>query len=99
MQLLTAYSLRPERVSLALGAVTAVLIVVHVIAMQAIFNPALDVGLRFGIEYWHLAFFDLDGEESFGTWFSAGMLVMAGMLLMHQGRVERARGAPGISGG
>jgi len=41
MKPLTAYSLRAERVAFTLGAILAVLIVVHVLAMQANFNPAL----------------------------------------------------------
>ena len=91
MKLLTAYSLRAERVALTLGAVMAVLVVVHVLAMQANFNPALGLKERFGFHYWQLAFFDLDEEESFGTWFNSGILMMAAVLLLHQARVLRAQ--------
>lgn len=92
MNLPTTYSLRAERVTFALGAVMVVLVVVHVLAMQANFNPALGLKERFGFHYWQLAFFDLDEEESFGTWFSSGILMMAAALLVHQARVLRAKG-------
>ncbi len=90
MKPLTAYSLRAERVAFTLGAVMTVLIVVHVLAMQANFNPALGLKERFGFHYWQLSFFDLDEEESFGTWFSSGILLIAAALLVHQSRVLRA---------
>jgi cytochrome bd-type quinol oxidase subunit 2 len=86
------YSLEAERVAYTLGAVMAVLVVVHVLAMQANFNPALGLKERFGFHYWQLAFFDLDEEESFGTWFSSGILLMAAVLLAHQARILRAEG-------
>lgn len=89
---LTSYSLRAERVALTLGAVAAVLIVAHLLTMQANFNPALGLKERFGFEYWHLAIFDLDEEESFGTWFSSGILLVAAALLLHQARVLRIQG-------
>jgi hypothetical protein len=94
MKNLTAYSLRADRVALALGAIMAVLVVVHILAMQAVFNPDLGLREKFGFSYWHLAFFDLDEEESFGTWFSVGILVMAAALLVNQARILKARGAP-----
>ncbi len=92
MKLLSAYSLRAERVALTLGAVLAGLVVVHVLAMQANFNPALGLKERFGFHYWQLAVLDLDEEESFGTWFNSGILMMAGALLVNQARVVRAQG-------
>lgn len=60
MKLLTTYSLRAERIALTLLAVMVVLIVVHVLAMQANFNAALGLKEKFGFHYWQLAFFDLD---------------------------------------
>ena len=92
MKLLSAYSLRAERVAFTLGGVLAVLVVVHVLAMQANFNPALGLKERFGFHYWQLAFFDLDEEESFGTWFNSGILFLAAVLLVNQARVVRAQG-------
>lgn len=91
MKLVASYALRAERVALTLGAVAAVLVVVHVLAMQANFNPALGLKERFGFHYWQLSFFDLDEEESFGTWFSSGILLAAAVLLLHQARVLRAQ--------
>ena len=35
-----------------------------------------------GFEYWQIAIFDLDEEESFGTWFSAAILLFAALLLI-----------------
>jgi len=93
MKPLTTYSLRAERVAYTLGAIMVVLIVVHVLAMQANFNPALGLKEKFGFQYWHVAVFDLDEEESFGTWFSSGILMLAALLLLHQSRVLRAEGS------
>ena len=92
MKLLTTYSLRAERVAFTLVTVMLVLIVVHVLAMQANFNAALGLKEKFGFHYWQLAFFDLDEEESFGTWFSSGLLLVAALLFMQQARSLRAQG-------
>lgn len=92
MKPLTTFSLRAERVAYTLGAVMAALIVVHVLAMQANFNPSLGLKERFGFEYWQLSVFDLDEEESFGTWFSSGILAVAAVLALHQARVLRSQG-------
>lgn len=86
------YALRAEQVAFALTTIMAVLTVVHVIAMQANFNEALGLKERFGFKYWHVAIFDLDEEESFGTWFSAVILLIAAALLVYQARVLRAKG-------
>ena len=51
MKPLDTYSIRAERVALTLGVITTVLIVLHVIAMQANFNPDLGLKERFGIHY------------------------------------------------
>jgi hypothetical protein len=90
MKPLAVYSLRAERVALTLSAVVAGLVVIHVLAMQANFNPALGLKERFGFHYWQLAVFDLDEEESFGTWFNSGILLVAAVLLMNQARIVRA---------
>jgi len=91
MKLLTTYSLRAERVAFTLVAVTIVLVIVHVLAMQANFNSDLGLKEKFGFHYWQIAFFDLDEEESFGTWFNSGLLLIAAVLLMHRARVLRAQ--------
>ena len=85
------YPLPAGRVALVLGAVASVLVALHLIAMQAFFNDALGVKETLGLEYWHVSVLDLDEEESFGTWFSSGVLLMAALLLLHQGRAARAR--------
>lgn len=91
MKPLATYSIRAERVVLTLGVIMATLVLLHVIAMQANFNPALGLKERFGLHYWHVSVFDLDAEESFGTWFSSGMLLMASVFLFHQSRVLRVQ--------
>ena len=93
MKPLSSYPLRAERVAFFLGTIMAVLVIAHVAAMQANFNPALTLKERLGFEYWQVAVFDLDEEESFGTWFSSGILMVAAVLLFHQARVVRAEGA------
>ncbi len=92
MKILTTYIVRPERVALTLVTILVILIVVHLLAMQANFNPALGLKEKFGFHYWQLAFFDLDEEESFGTWFNSGLLLIAAVLLIHRARVLRAEG-------
>lgn len=88
----TRYRLTPQRAALTLGAIAATLVIVHVLAMQAYFNPALGLDERFDLHYWQLAVFDLDEEESFGTWFSSGILFVAGLLLLNQARALRPNG-------
>jgi len=87
----TSYWLRPGRVALALSLIAGVLIVAHVASMQLIFNDDLGMRDRTGLEYWHLSIFDLDEEESFGTWFSSVALLLAGALLLVQARALRGR--------
>ena len=83
---------RAEHAARVLVAITIALVVAHVIAMQIIFNEALELKQGLGLEYWHLAIFDLDEEESFGTWFSAVMLLAASILLFSQAKRMRSRG-------
>jgi hypothetical protein len=87
----TSYWLRPGRVAFALSVVAGVLLLVHVASMQLIFNDNLGVRDSTGLEYWHLSIFDLDEEESFGTWFSSLVLLSAGALLLVQARALRDR--------
>lgn len=70
----------------------AILIALHVLAMVALFNDL--IAARFGFEYWHIAIFDLDEEESFGTWFSAIILFAAAVLLIDHARALRGRADP-----
>ena len=69
--------------------VAAGLAVAHVIVMFLHYRGFI------GYEDWvHVAFFDLDEEESFGTWFSAVLLLYAGRLLLWQARSADAEGDP-----
>ena len=90
----TIYRLRPGRVALHLGLIAGVLAVVHIVAMQIIFNDKLGLADRWGLEYWHLSIFDLDEEASFGTWFTVVILLIAGRLLLARARVLRAEADP-----
>ena len=94
MKTSTIYRLRPGRVALYLGLIAGVLAVVHIVAMQIIFNDNMGLADRWGLEYWHLSIFDLDEEESFGTWFSVVILLIAGRLLLAQARILRAEADP-----
>ncbi len=76
--------------SIILSMVTLLLVVCHVLAMQANFNDSLDLKHRLGFEYWQIAIFDLDEEESFGTWFSTAILFFAAILFNYQARLCRA---------
>ena len=71
-----------KRTTIFLTLVMLVLVVVHVIAMQANFNDSLGWKDASGIEYWQIAVFDLDEEESFGTWFSATILLFTSVLMI-----------------
>ncbi len=76
----------------ALWAVAAALVVAHILVVYAWFGDAIDEKAT-GLKYWHISIFDLDEEESFGTWFSAMILLLAGQLLLQHARLARA--APG----
>ena len=82
--------LQPKRTSLILAALMLALIALHVLAMQANFNPALGLKQAWGFEYWQIAIFDLDEEESFGTWFSAMILLYASILALYAAGLARA---------
>jgi hypothetical protein len=71
-----------KRTTLTLVAIMSALLGAHVLALQVNFNEALDWKDALGFEYWHIAIFDLDEEESFGTWFSAVILLFAAILLI-----------------
>ena len=63
--------------------IAAGLAVAHVIVIVLYYRDFI------GYEDWvHVAFFDLDEEESFGTWFSAMILLYAGRLLLRRARAE-----------
>jgi len=59
--------------------------------MQAYFNDALGLRETYGFRYWQLAFFDLDEEESFGTWFNSALLLLAATLVLLQAHRTKIR--------
>ena len=62
--------------------VAALLAFFHVVAMVAYYRGFL------GSDDWiHIAFFDLDEEEAFGTWFSTMLLMLASLLLAVQAHI------------
>ena len=71
-----------KRTTLTLVAIMSALLGAHLLALQANFNEALGWKDALGFEYWQIAIFDLDEEESFGTWFSAAILLFAAILLI-----------------
>jgi len=93
-----SFRIEPRRVFAALSIVALSLIAIHVASMQIIFNRGLDLADAMGLEYWHLSVFDLDEEESFGTWFSSGNLFFASLLLFLRARAARVAQEPGRIG-
>jgi hypothetical protein len=86
------FALEPANVSRLLFGAIAVLGVVHLAAMAVYFGKLGPPSWNADLRYWHIMFFDLDEEESFGTWFSTGLLLAAAVLLLVQMRVSRATG-------
>lgn len=77
----------PRRTTWILALVAGCLVLLHVVVMLLCYAGPLERG-----DWWHeVALFDLDEEESFGTWFSAVILLYAGRLLLLTARVDRAR--------
>lgn len=77
---------------LKLGIVIAVLVIVHVAAMTIYFEEIPEDRFGFDLHYWQVSIFDLDEEESFGTWFSAVLLLLVGRVLLHQWRWLKREG-------
>jgi hypothetical protein len=75
-----AINLDAKRTTIILTAIMSALVVIHVLAMQANFNDSLGLKEALDFEYWQVAIFDLDEEESFGTWFSTTILLFASVL-------------------
>lgn len=82
MKVTLTIHLDTKRTTLTLVAVMSALLAAHLLAMQANFNESLGWKDALGFEYWHVSIFDLDEEESFGTWFSAAILLFAALLLI-----------------
>jgi hypothetical protein len=73
-------NLDAKRTTIMLVAIMSALVAIHLLAMQANFNDSLGLKEALGFEYWQVAIFDLDEEESFGTWFSTAILLSASVL-------------------
>ena len=65
-----------------MGMIIALLAFLHVLAVVAYYQDFIS-----GDSWIHIAFFDLDEEEGFGTWFSTMLLMMASLLLALQGHI------------
>ena len=86
-------TLYPRRLpwGLALGA--ALLLLLHLVVMWLYFEDVLPA-----LRWAEVSIFDLDTEESFGTWFSAVLLLIAGRLLWLQRGALRQRGERRVLG-
>lgn len=83
--------LRANRVAIHLSVAMAALIVLHVASALIYWTEVAD---SLDLHFWQIAIFDLDEEESFGTWFSAGILGFASLLLFLQAHARRGAGDP-----
>lgn len=83
------FNLDAGRTGRLLASVMLVLLAAHVLVMQANFNDGLGLKQALDFEYWQVAIFDLDEEESFGTWFSAAILFLASLLFFNQASLRR----------
>jgi hypothetical protein len=83
------FNLDARRTGRFLVTVMLVLLAAHVLAMQANFNDDLGIKQALEFEYWQVAIFDLDEEESFGTWFGAAILFFAALLFFKQASFSR----------
>jgi hypothetical protein len=79
MEKITMLKVNSRSVGLGLFSVALILAVVHVITMLLWFGDYLPFD-----DWWRIAIFDLDEEESVGTWFSAVILLLAAQLLLLQ---------------
>lgn len=64
--------------------IAAFLTLAHIIAMVSWYRDLLPID-----DWLYISFFDLDEEESLGTWFSALILLAAGQLALFQARYTR----------
>lgn len=77
-------SINPVRTGKFLLVPLVALTAIHATTMVLWFNDLLPAD-----QWWHIALFDLDEEESFGTWYSALILLIAGQLCLIQSWLER----------
>lgn len=83
------YSYSPRKIALTLLSITFMLILFHFIAMNIYFNTELGLKKSLGLKYWHVELFDLDAEESFGTWFSTLLLFLISRILFRHSYYEK----------
>ncbi|HHH40343.1 MAG TPA: hypothetical protein ENK50_12315 [Sedimenticola sp.] len=74
-------SLRPSTLLRWLLLSGIILVLLHLIAVTIYFGDLFDWRETYSIHYWHISIFDLDEEESFGTWFSSFILLFSSLLL------------------
>ncbi len=77
------------RLPLWIGLVGAVLVLLHIVLMWLYFSQR-DLTDDERIRWYMVSIFDLDSEESFGTYFSAVSLLFIGRLVWHQGTRSKA---------
>lgn len=80
-----AFNARTLPLKLALGVLA--LGMVHVIAIVLYWEDLIE-----GLRFYQISVFDLDEEESFGTWYVALLHLFAGRLLLHHWRAVKAQG-------
>ncbi|MDF1702333.1 MAG: hypothetical protein P1V36_14375 [Planctomycetota bacterium] len=81
------FRIDPQRVALALAAVAFVLVLLNIGSAWLWADDGLDL-----VSYKYVNMFDLDEEESFGTWFSAAILLLAGQLTLLVARSSKRTG-------
>ncbi len=72
--------MRASRTTPVLLSAAALLMLLHVVAVTLYFGDLIEC------RYWQISIFDLDEEESFGTWFSSMILLFSGRLLLDRAR-------------
>lgn len=78
-------NLSARKVGLFLSGIAAALVLAHIMAMLIWYRDWLPID-----DWLYFSFFDLDEEESLGTWFSALILFAAGQLALLQSRFSKA---------
>ncbi len=84
---------RARKIAIQLSIAAAALCALHVIAM-CIYWSDIEDSWDFDLRWTHVSIFDLDTEESFGTWLATMMLMFSSRLLFLQARAVKKAGAP-----
>jgi len=74
-------SFKPAKLVHFFALVVMALLIVHVTAISIYYGDLFSLNDNLNIKYWHISVFDLDEEESFGTWFSSLILFISALLL------------------